>query len=55
MTIEELEHYSRQELIEIILKLASILKEEDAVIEQHGLLFQSEKTENLKQELKGGK
>ena len=52
MSLEELEHLTRQELIDVILILAGILKEEDAVIEQNGILLQSERVEELKRQLK---
>lgn len=52
MSPEELEHFTRQELIDAILILAGILKEEDAVIEQNGILLRSEKVEELKRQLK---
>lgn len=52
MSPEELEQMTRQELIDVILILAGILKEEDAVIEQNDILFRSEKAEQLKRELK---
>lgn len=48
MSFEELELKTRQELIDIILTLMQILKEEDAVIEQNDILFASEKIEKLK-------
>lgn len=50
MSPEELEHFTRQELIDVILILAGILKEEDAVIEQNGILLRSEKVEELKRQ-----
>lgn len=52
MSPEELELRTRQELINVILILIRILKEEDAVIEQNGILLCSEKVEELKNELK---
>ncbi len=52
MSPEELEHCTRQELIDVILILAGILKEEDAVIEQNGILLQSERVEELKRQLR---
>lgn len=52
MSLEELEHLTRQELIDVILILAGILKEEDAVIEQNGILLQSERVEELKRQLR---
>ena len=52
MSPEELELRTRQELINVILILIRILKEEDAVIEQNGILLRSEKVEELKNELK---
>lgn len=52
MSPEELEHFTRQELIDVILILAGILKEEDAVIEQNGILLQSERVEELKRQLR---
>lgn len=52
MSLEELEQLTRQELIDVILILARILKEEDAVIEQNDILFRSEKAEQLKRQLK---
>ena len=48
----DLEQCTRQELIDIILILAKILKEEDAVIEQNDIFFRSEKVERLKKEVK---
>ena len=51
MSPEDFEHYTRQELIDVILILAKILKEEDAVIEQNDILFRSEKVQQLKREL----
>ena len=51
MSPEELERLTRQELIDVILILAKILKEEDAVIEQNDILFRSEKVEQLKETL----
>lgn len=52
MSPEELEHFTRQELIDVILILAGILKEEDAVIEQNDILLQSERVEELKRQLR---
>ena len=52
MSPEELERLTRQELIDVILILAGILKEEDAVIEQNGILLQSERVEELKRQLR---
>ena len=52
MSPEELEQLTRQELIDVILILTKILKEEDAVIEQNDILFRSEKAEQLRSELK---
>ncbi len=52
MIPEDLEQCTRQELIDIILILAKILKEEDAVIEQNDISFRSEKVEQLKKEVK---
>lgn len=52
MSLEELEHFTRQELIDVILILAEILKEEDAVIEQNDILLQSERVEELKRQLR---
>lgn len=52
MSPEELEQLTRQELIDVILILTKILKEEDAVIEQNDILFRSEKVEQLRRELK---
>ena len=52
MSPEELEQLTRQELIDVILILTKILKEEDAVIEQNDILFRSEKAEQLRRELK---
>lgn len=52
MSPEELEQMTRQELIDVILILAGILKEEDAVIEQNGILLQSERVEELKRQLR---
>lgn len=52
MSLEELEYFTRQELIDVILILARILKEEDAVIEQNGILLQSERVEELKRQLR---
>ena len=52
MSLEELEHFTRQELIDVILILAGILKEEDAVIEQNCILLQSERVEELKRQLR---
>ena len=52
MIPEDLERLTRQELIDVILILAKILKEEDAVIEQNGILFCSEKVEQLKKTVK---
>lgn len=51
MIPEDLEQLTRQELIDVILILAKILKEEDAVIEQNDILFRSEKVQQLKREL----
>lgn len=51
MSPEDFEQYTRQELIDVILVLASILKEEDAVIEQNDILFRSEKVDRLKETL----
>ena len=51
MSPEDFEQYTRQELIDVILILAKILKEEDAVIEQNDILFRSEKVQQLKREL----
>lgn len=51
MSPEDFEQYTRQELIDVILILAKILKEEDAVIEQNDILFRSEKVEQLKETL----
>lgn len=52
MSPEELERLTRQELINVILILAGILKEEDAVIEQNDILLQSERVEELKRQLR---
>ncbi len=52
MIPEDLEQCTRQELIDIILILVKILKEEDAVIEQNDIFFRSEKVEQLKKEVK---
>lgn len=52
MSPEELERLTRQELIDVILILAGIIKEEDAVIEQNGILLQSERVEELKRQLR---
>ena len=52
MSLEELEHFTRQELIDVILILVGILKEEDAVIEQNDILLQSERVEELKRQLR---
>lgn len=51
MIPEDLEQLTRQELIDVILILTKILKEEDAVIEQNDILFRSEKVAQLKREL----
>lgn len=51
MTPEELERCSRQELIDVILVLARILKEEDSIIEQNGIPLHSKKLEDLKRGL----
>ena len=51
MSPEDFEQYTRQELIDVILILAKILKEEDAVIEQNDILLRSEKVEQLKETL----
>lgn len=52
MSPEELERLTRQELIDVILILAGILKEEDAVIEQNDILLQSERVKELKRQLR---
>ena len=51
MSPEDFEQYTIQELIDVILILAKILKEEDAVIEQNDILLRSEKVEQLKETL----
>lgn len=52
MIPEDLERRTRQELIDIILILVKILKEEDAVIEQNDIFFSSGRVERLKKKIK---